>query len=109
MIFSGSPSLSGWDNVVYSVETGKTGFEKAQGLAFFDYLAQHPEDASLFSEMMVGLNDQEPPAVTAAYDFSIFQTIMDVGGATGNTVPCWRPYLPVTRGRAASCSTGRMS
>ena len=84
VIFSGSPSLSGWDNVVYSVQTGKTGFEKAQGLAFFDYLAQHPEDASLFSEMMVGLNDQEPPAVAAAYDFSIFQAIVDVGGATGN-------------------------
>ncbi|WP_128924696.1 methyltransferase [Bradyrhizobium guangxiense] len=84
VIFSGNPSLSGWDNVVYSVQTGKTGFEKARGLAFFDYLAQHPEDASLFSEMMVGLNDQEPPAVAAAYDFSIFQTIVDVGGATGN-------------------------
>jgi hypothetical protein len=28
VIFSGSPSLSGWDNVVYSVQTGKTGFEK---------------------------------------------------------------------------------
>ncbi len=84
VIFSGSPSLSGWDNVVYSVQTGKTGFEKAQGLAFFDYLAQHPEDASLFSEMMVGLNHQEPPAVAAAYDFAIFQTIVDVGGATGN-------------------------
>jgi len=80
VIFSGSPSLSGWDNVVYSVQTGKTGFEKAQGLAFFDYLAQHPEDASLFSEMMVGLNDQEPPAVAAAYDFAIFQTIVEPRG-----------------------------
>ena len=85
MIFSGSPpSQSGWDNLVYSVETGKPGFEKAQGVAFFDYLAQHPEDASLFSEMMVGLHNQEPPAVAAAYDFSIFKTIVDVGGATGN-------------------------
>ena len=87
-------------------ETGKTGFEKAQGLAFFDYLAQHPEDASLFSEMMVGLHDQEPPAVAAAYDFSIFQTIVDVGGATGNMLAA---VLSVMPGRAASCSTGRMS
>ena len=53
-------------------------------MALFDYLAQHPEDASLFSEMMVGLHDQEPPAVAAAYDFSVFKTIVDVGGATGN-------------------------
>ena len=85
LIFSGSPwAQSGWDNVVYSVQTGKPGFEKAQGVAFFDYLAQHPEDASLFSEMMVGLHNQEPPAVAAAYDFSVFKTIVDVGGATGN-------------------------
>jgi O-methyltransferase domain/Dimerisation domain len=85
VIFSGSPSSqSGWDNVVYSIETGKPGFEKAQGVAFFDYLAHHPEDASLFSEMMVGIHNQEPPAVAAAYDFSIFKTIVDVGGATGN-------------------------
>jgi hypothetical protein len=85
VIFSGSPSSqSGWDNVVYSIKTGKPGFEKAQGVAFFDYLAHHPEDASLFSEMMVGIDNQEPPAVAAAYDFSVFKTIVDVGGATGN-------------------------
>jgi hypothetical protein len=85
LMFSGSPwSQSGWDNLVYSVQTGKPGFDKAQGVSFFDYLAQHPEDASLFSESMVGIHSQEPPAVAAAYDFSTFETIVDVGGATGN-------------------------
>jgi hypothetical protein len=85
VIYSGSPWVqSGWDNLVYSVQTGKPGFEKAQGTALFEYLAQHPEDASLFSETMVGIHNQEPPAVAAAYDFSIFKTIVDVGGATGN-------------------------
>ena len=75
---------SAWDQVVYSIQTGKTGFEKAQGMPLFDYLARHPEDASLFSEAMVGFSSQEPPAVAAAYDFSTFKTIVDVGGATGN-------------------------
>ncbi len=85
VIISGRPaSQCGWDNLVYSVQTGKPGFEKAHGVAFFEYLAQHPEDASLFSEMMVGLHSQEPPAVADAYDFSVFGTIVDVGGATGN-------------------------
>jgi O-methyltransferase domain/Dimerisation domain len=85
LIVIGSPwQQSGWDNLVYSIQTGKPGFDKAQGMAFFDYLAHHPEDASLFSETMVGLHNQEPPAVAAAYDFSIFKTIVDVGGATGN-------------------------
>ena len=54
------------------------------GVSFFDYLAQHPDDASLFSETMVGFHSQEPSAVAAAYDFSIFKTVVDVGGATGN-------------------------
>ena len=85
LLISGSPwAQSGWDNLVYSVQTGKTGFEKAHGVSFFDYLAQHPDDASLFSETMVGFHSQEPPAVAAAYDFSTFKTIVDVGGATGN-------------------------
>jgi hypothetical protein len=85
VIYAGSPwAQSGWDNMVYSVETGKPGFDKAQGMAVFEFLAKHPEAASLFSEMMVGIHGQEPPAVAAAYDFSTFKTIVDVGGATGN-------------------------
>ncbi len=73
-----------WEEIVYSVETGKTGFEKACGMPFFDYLARHPEQASYFSEAMVGFHGAEPPAVAAAYDFSGVKTVVDVGGATGN-------------------------
>jgi hypothetical protein len=80
LILVGSPwQQSGWDNLAYSVQTGRPGFDKAHGMAFFDYLAQHSEDASLFSESMVGIHNQEPPAVAAAYDFSMFKTIVDVG------------------------------
>ncbi|WP_234685286.1 acetylserotonin O-methyltransferase [Bradyrhizobium monzae] len=85
VLISGSHwAQRGWDNIIYSLQTGKTGFEKAHGVSFFDYLAQHPDDASLFSETMVGFHSQEPPAVAAAYDFSTLNTIVDVGGATGN-------------------------
>jgi hypothetical protein len=81
----GSPwCAAAFDNLEYALETGRTGFEKAWGMPIFDYLAQHPEEASLFSETMVGFHGQEPPAVAEAYDFSGFKTIVDVGGATGN-------------------------
>ena len=66
------------------LQTGETGFEKMVGMPLFDYLAQHPEEASHFSEAMVGFHGAEPPAVAAAYDFGRFGTIVDVGGATGN-------------------------
>src|SRR5262245_47862239 len=68
----------------YSLETGKPALDKAVGMGIFDYLAQHPEEATQFSESMVGIHGDEPPAVAAAYDFSSCGTIVDVGGATGN-------------------------
>lgn len=75
---------SAWQHIMYALETGNTGMEKAWGMPLFDYLAQHTEDASLFSQTMVGLHGAEPQAVVAAYDFSSFQTVVDVGGANGN-------------------------
>ena len=68
----------------YSLSTGKPAMDKVIGMGLFDYLAQHPEEAAQFSESMVGIHGGEPPAVAAAYDFSAFGTIVDVGGATGN-------------------------
>jgi hypothetical protein len=73
-----------WEEILYSLETGKTGFEKAFGMPVFDYLAKHPEEASLFSETMVGVHGAEPSAIAAAYDFSGVATVVDVGGASGN-------------------------
>jgi O-methyltransferase domain/Dimerisation domain len=86
-LFFGNPAaLRGWDDLIYSLRTGKTGFEKANGLRFFDYLAKNPEAASIFSQTMVGYHGDEPPAVAAAYDFSSANVIVDVGGATGNLI-----------------------
>jgi hypothetical protein len=74
----------GWEEMSYSLATGKSGFDKTFGMPLFDYLGQHPGLASHFSEAMVGFHHAEPPAVANAYDFSGFSTIVDVGGATGN-------------------------
>jgi len=82
--FGNPPFWRAFEEILYSLETGKTGFEKAIGEPIFDYLARHPEEASYFSEAMVGFHGGEPPAVAAAYDFSRFKTVVDVGGATGN-------------------------
>ncbi|SRR5712691_1046316 len=84
LILAGHIFTSALDNLLYSVQTGKSGFEKARGMPVFEWLANHPEEASLFSETMVGFHGAEPAAVASAYDFSGFETIVDVGGATGN-------------------------
>ena len=89
---------SAFDQFQYSLETGKTAMEKVYGMPFFDYLAQHPQEAAQFSEAMVGIHGGEPPAVAAAYDFSRFGTIVDVGGATGNMLGHILTRYPQPRG-----------
>lgn len=84
MTFCGPAFWHTWEEILYSLQTGNSGFEKAFGMPVFDYLAQHPDVASAFSETMVGFHGAEPPAVARAYDFSGIKTLVDVGGATGN-------------------------
>jgi hypothetical protein len=82
--FGGPAVWRSWEEIVHSLETGKTGFEKVWGMPLFDYLAQDPEAASHFSGAMIGFHGAEPPTVAEAYDFSGIETVVDVGGATGN-------------------------
>ena len=50
----------------------------------FDCFAQHPDAAWRFSEAVVGFHGSEPATVAQACDFSGVETLVDVGGATGN-------------------------
>jgi hypothetical protein len=50
MAFCGPAFWHSWEEFVYSLETGKPGFERANGMPLLEYLAQHPEEASYFSE-----------------------------------------------------------
>jgi hypothetical protein len=88
----------GFAQLLYSVQTGKSGFEKELGMPVFDWLARNPQAASMFSETMVGFHGAEPPAVAAAYDFSELSTIVDVGGATGNLLSAILTRHPGPRG-----------
>jgi hypothetical protein len=83
----GSPSMTrAWEKLEYSLETGKSGFTEALGMPLFDYLARNPDEAALFSQAMIGLSSAEVPALADGYDFSVFDTIVDVSGATGHVL-----------------------
>jgi alkyl hydroperoxide reductase subunit AhpC/ubiquinone/menaquinone biosynthesis C-methylase UbiE len=89
---------NGFGELLYSVQTGKSGVEKYLGMPIFDWFGQNPEMASLFSQTMVGFHGAEPAAVAAAYDFSGLKTIVDVGGATGNLLTTILGSAPGARG-----------
>jgi hypothetical protein len=53
-------------------------------MGVFEFLGKHPNEAAMFSDLMVGFHGPETAAVAEAYDFSGVGSIVDVGGATGN-------------------------
>src|SRR5689334_5624039 len=80
LIIGGELCTRSMDDFMFAAQTGKTGFERAFGTPLFDWLGAHPEQALLFNQTMVGFHGAEPPAVAAAYDFSTFATVADIGG-----------------------------
>jgi len=66
-----------------SVRTGTPAFERVFGRRFFEYLSAHLEDAAVFNRVMTQGVAWTSPALLAAYDFSRFDLLVDVGGGEG--------------------------
>ena len=98
LTFGGPVFTRAFDEFEHSLATGETGFEKAFGLPIFNYFAGHPEDAALFNDTMIGFHGDEPAAVVAAYDFSGFRKIVDIGGGTGNLLSMILSRTPAAQG-----------
>jgi hypothetical protein len=73
-----------WSKLLHSVTTGKPSFDHHYGRPFFDHLSSNAEEAAWFTDLLIGINAADAPAVADAYDFSLFTNIVDVGGATGH-------------------------
>jgi hypothetical protein len=73
-------ALSG---LLEATRTGGTPFDVAHGTTFFAHLAADPERGAAFQASMAARSRREVAAVVAAYDFSRFATLVDVGGGAG--------------------------
>jgi len=72
-----------WGHLLSSVKTGETAAQRICGMEVFTYYAQFPEAATTFNAMMTAITATVSETVVAAYDFSPFRTIVDVGGSHG--------------------------
>jgi SAM-dependent methyltransferase len=95
MTIAGDWQWTAWGNFLHSLRTGQSGLLKSSGLDLFSYLAAHPEDRVFFDRAMIGIHGATAAAVTAAYDFDTFESIVDVGGGTGTLL---KTILKATRG-----------
>jgi O-methyltransferase domain/Dimerisation domain len=77
-------SWRAYGELLYSVRTGQPGFDRAYGMTVFDYTARHPDAMAIFGKMMVEFHGREVAAVASAYSLSDVQSVVDVGGGSGN-------------------------
>jgi len=86
-LYVGAPEMwEAWGLLHESVMTGEAGFVLAHGMPVYDYLGKHPQLGTPFDRWMTRQSDQHNAAIVAAYDFSPFRTVADVGGGQGSTL-----------------------
>ncbi|WP_211323377.1 methyltransferase [Amycolatopsis palatopharyngis] len=83
LLFAGPLQHQLWGELEHSVRTGESAFERALGEPVFSYLSKHPEEAIVFDRAMTYFATQIATGVVEAYDFSPFDTVVDVGGGQG--------------------------
>ncbi|NOT53608.1 MAG: methyltransferase, partial [Deltaproteobacteria bacterium] len=87
-----------YGEVLHSVKTGATAFNLVHGQELFPYLTQHPTAAAVFDAAMTDYTMQVAAAIVAAYDFSQFGTLIDVGGGYGTLLTALLQANPALRG-----------
>jgi hypothetical protein len=78
-----APVFDGWRGLIQALQNGQPGFDQLRGYGCWTYLQQNPQQGSIFNQAMRDLSAAMTPAVTAAYDWSQFPLIADIGGGIG--------------------------
>jgi hypothetical protein len=83
-IMMGEEHYRCWGELMYSLETGKKSFDKLYDQPIFEYLGENPEAAKVFDAAMISVHGRESIPMATAYDFSQFNSMVDVGGGNGS-------------------------
>jgi hypothetical protein len=87
-----------WGELLYSIQTGQSAFEKVYGKPIFDFFAENPEPGKLFDQAMTGVHGRETGAMLEAYDFTGINTLADIGGGNGSVITAILQTYPAMKG-----------
>jgi C-methyltransferase len=87
-----------WTLLADSVRTGTSVVPGLRGKSSFEYFANNPELSELFNQTMTSVSQMTDATVVAAYDFSVYPTIVDVGGGHGPLLAAILASAPASRG-----------
>lgn len=72
-----------WDNLLYSIQTGKSSFEKEFGEPVFEWFKKNPDQAEVFHKANSYKAATSHRVIADIYDFTSYRSIVDVGGGEG--------------------------
>jgi SAM-dependent methyltransferase len=87
-----------WGGLEDAVRTGSPASYHVFGKSFWEHLAENPGDAAVFNGAMSAGSQMIAADTVKAYDFSIFQKIVDVGGGQGELLHAILAAAPQLRG-----------
>jgi hypothetical protein len=82
----------------HSLRTGRPATDVVAPAGMFPYLGEHPDEARVFGEAMTAKGHAQVAGVLAAYDFSRFGVIGDIGGGRGHLISAILERAPGARG-----------
>jgi hypothetical protein len=86
-----------WGELLESVRSGETAFDRLYGRPIFEYLGSHPEQAAVFDAAMTAIHGRETAAMLDVYDLSEVKVLADIGGGNGtNLVGVLKRYPSMT-------------
>lgn len=85
-VMMGEEHYHAWGDLLESVRTGETAFDRLYGKPVFEYLGEHPEQAKVFDAAMTAIHGRETQAMLDAYDLSGVGVLADVGGGNGTNL-----------------------
>lgn len=98
MLFTSEEVWRSWIGLEHSVRTGSIAWDHIYGMSVFEYLAEHPEQCGTFNAAMADRTRVVSPSIAASYDFSRFETLVDVGGGDGALIATILAATPGLRG-----------
>lgn len=78
-----SEHLIAWQNLDFSIKTGKSSFEEIYNKPFFDFLNDNPEKLHAYHKAMYQYAKDDYKRLSDVIDFSKHKSVMDVGGGYG--------------------------
>lgn len=87
--------LNAWQNLDFSIKTGKSSFEEIYKKPFFDFLNDNPEKLHAYHKAMYQYAKDDYKRLPNVIDFGKHKSVMDVGGGYGAVLESIKAKKPI--------------